>query len=218
MSNIVTYASLRRQYGKGRIVDSHEPIKLTAQLHAVPLSAKQASHVLQKADLNVPPMGLMAMRFILTSMGANRNNQVFVESECQSPTVLNPLIGQAIDLDHLQSFDAICGEITGSEWVQATDDTPAAIRCTGVLFEDLYPTVAKKVRMGIGKWAAISMEAYPNPAELIGNYIVVHNPVFIGCALVRFPGCVDAQIEEVSPPTSAVLQSAVDMFSRSINR
>ena len=143
------------------------------------------------------------------------------------PEVYNSVLGEPINQDHDQTFKAICGDITGSRYIPAMDDDPSVIRCTGVIFADDYPDVANKIRRGAGRWAAMSMEAIPNPLERVGKYLVVHMPKFIGSAIVRFPANEYSRIDQISdvgighvpphrslrvPQAANMLKEGVDIF------
>jgi len=138
----------------------------------------------------------LKFNFILTVAGANQNKQVFVEDELQYPEVFRSPIGQPIDIDHKQEFEDIRGEITGSWLVPVQEDRPLGIKCSGVIISKYDKDIAK-IRMGAGKWAAVSMEALPNPLEQVGSFLIIHMPIFVGAGLVRYPGCSFAHVEEV---------------------
>ena len=159
-------------------------------------AAYQIKPALQKAGKGSDD-GMLHFSFILTTSGANSNNQYFVDDELSTPEIyLNPIY-QAIDEDHLEGFRPVVGEIISSAYFPAANGKPSGIRCEGVIFEDIYPKEAIKVRRGAGKWCAVSMEALPNPLERIGKYLVIHNPTFVGAGLVRFPGNKFSQIEDI---------------------
>lgn len=229
--SIITYASLRKKYGKGEIVENAPPVRLTARLNLIHRGSRSIQVASAPFDKNAPEFnptqlkdnefdkkyaseefnngsGLMEFSFILTTAGANQNDQVFVEDELRIASVYQSPIGEAVDWDHDQSFMAVCGEIRSSEIFEAQGDRPMGIRCNGVIFSDMYPEIAKKIKIGAGRWAAVSMEALPNPLERIGKFLVIHNPVFVGAGLVRFPGNKFSVIENVDgEPTSANLVS-----------
>jgi hypothetical protein len=135
--------------------------------------------------------------FILTTSGANQNQQVFMDEDLKDPEVLNSPVGQPIDEDHDQSFGAIVGQILKSEYVPESADSPSAIKCYGELFVQNNPDLLYKIKEGAGKWAAMSMEAIPNPLERVGEYLVIHKPIFVGAGIVRFPGNKYSKIDSV---------------------
>lgn len=154
------------------------------------------------------PDGLMRFRFTLTTSGGNLNKQFFVEDELSIPSIYESPIGEAVDVDHDQNFWGVVGEIYDSVFQQATYHKKSRIRCEGVVFEDLYPDVAMKARRGAGRWAAVSMEAIPNPLKRAGEFLVIHMPKFIGAGLVRFPGNLESTIDEVDgQPVSQIMST-----------
>ena len=158
----------------------------------------QSSLLLTSNSLTSAPADgrFMWFNFILTTSGTNQNNQHFNDEDLRQASVfLNP-VGQAIDYDHQEGFMPVVGEIRESIYVPATSSLPSLIRCRGVLFEYLFPTICEKVRLGAGKWAAVSMEAIPRPLRKIGNKEIIVNPLFVGAGLVRFPGNIHSQIEQ----------------------
>ena len=161
------------------------------------------------------------MRFVLTSAGANDNDQFFVEDEIARPEIFRTPIGEPINEDHEQTFKAIVGEIYDSEFFQGSYDSPSGIVCRGVIFTDIYPHVGRKVRAGAGRWAAVSMEAMPRPLERVGKYLVIHNPKFTGVGIVRMPANPYSKIVEVDggnpnnpieryEPQAAMLKAGLD--------
>jgi hypothetical protein len=141
--------------------------------------------------------GEMSMSWCLTTSGTNENFQTFMDEDLRDPEVYQSPIGEPIDNDHEQTFQAVVGEIRDSKYVKATAHRPSAIISYGVIFEDLYPEVAMKVRRGAGRWAGTSMEALPNPLERVGKYLVIHKPKFVGCGLVRFKGNKYSDVESI---------------------
>lgn len=149
--------------------------------------------------------------FILTTAGKNRNNQIFNDQDLRDPQIHSNPIGQAIDQDHNDGFEAIVGEIVESAYFPARGSNPSGIRCKGVVFEKQYPKVGFKVRQGAGKWATMSMEAYGDPVEPIGDSKIIHRPSFIGAGIVRFPGNILSQIDQIVDPIDKSVPSAAAM-------
>lgn len=212
----MNYAELlKANGGRGRIIRDPGKIFVTARLMA---PTKNLYGVYTASEDTSPseiyPGGLLPFNFILTSAGANQNNQFFVEDEIAQADVYNSVIGEPINEDHEQSFHAIVGEVRTSSFIQAAGGIPSSIKCSGCVFANQYPRVAYKVYLGAGRWAAISMEAIPQPLEQVGKYLVVHNPKFVGAALVRFPACPHAQIDPIGSSSksqsAAILKAAVD--------
>lgn len=200
--NIVTRADLIRMYGRPKEVECLEPILLTARLYyAGPVLETKARGVLTAAAYDKAlsmSNGLLPIKFVLTTVGANENKQVFVEDELMQKAVYESPIGEPIDEDHGQLFRDVCGDIMTSTFQAADARSPAAyIRCGGYIFGNVYPEIAFKVAVGAGRWAAVSMEALPDPLEQVGQYLIVHNPRFVGAGLVRFPGNLYSKIDEV---------------------
>ena len=192
----LTYAQLVKKHGGSTIV--RNPGKIMVASLIMTAEFQKASIETAAASGETPKAGQdLRYTFILTTAGANQNDQFFVEDELLDPAVYMSPIGEPINEDHEQTFKAICGEICSSIIVPAQGDRPLAIKCGGLILND-YPKVIRKVHQGAGRWATMSMEALPNPLERVGKYLVIHNPQFVGAGLVRFPGNKFSQIEEVS--------------------
>ena len=208
---MLTYSQLVQKHGPGRIVKAAKRIVVASIIQSTGDKIEQpiqlAHHPVLKSSSKTS--GLFRIAFTLTTSGSNDNNQFFVEDELALPEVYESPIGEAINQDHDQRFEAICGEIFSSEFVPQDGDNLSRIRCHGVIFSDYYPEVAYKARTGAGRWAAISMEAIPNPLEQVGKYLVVHNPKFVGASLVRFPANRHATIDQVSDSSIATHLSDV---------
>jgi hypothetical protein len=174
---------------------------VTARLELVRPMAEVVTADYQDTGNGVGPPAnlpdLLAFRFVLTTEGANSNDQFFVDDELAMPEVYMSPVGEPVDEDHDQSFHGICGEITTSAYMKGGPEGLSYVGCTGNIFADLYPRVATKVIRGVGRWAAVSMEAIPNPLEKVGKYLVIHAPKFCGVGLVRFPGNRHSKIHEV---------------------
>lgn len=146
--------------------------------------------------------GFLEFDFILTTSGTNQNGQTFLDEDLRRPEVYNYVIGQPIDCDHLEGFLNVRGEIQTAVYCPETASFPSCIRCKGVIFEFIgghFAEVAELVRLGAGKWAAVSMEAIPRPLRKIGGTrkVIIHDPMFIGAGLVRRPGNKLSQIENL---------------------
>ena len=194
----LTYAQLVKKHGGSTIVRNPGKIMVASLIMAA--YAANPGEVTQHASASSdPPKAGQDLRytFILTTAGANQNDQFFVEDELLDPEVYLSPVGEPINEDHEQTFKAICGEIHSSIIVPSQGDRPLAVKCGGLILND-YPKVIRKVHQGAGRWATMSMEALPNPLERVGKYLVIHNPKFVGAGLVRFPGNKFSQIEEVS--------------------
>lgn len=223
----ISYEELVARYGPGQIVTASKALKV-ASLISVPRASKTASYrplIASSSGVNKEYEGnVLHFRFILTTSGANDNDQFFVEDEIARPEIFRTPIGEPVNEDHDQSFRAIVGEIYDAEFVSGTYERPAAIVCRGVIFTDIYPHVGRKVRAGAGRWAAVSMEAMPRPLERVGKYLVIHNPKFTGVGIVRMPANPYSKIVEVnggdpnnpieryedSPRQAAMLKAGLD--------
>lgn len=199
---LLTYAQLIDRHGPGEVVHDAEAVSL-ASLITIPKrqltrSASFRPVLASSSGKNTAYDGeCMHFRFVLTTSGPNDNDQFFVEDEIARPEIYRTPIGEPVNQDHEQTFNAIVGEIYDAEFVEGTYERPAAIVCKGVVFTDFYPHVARKVRAGAGRWAAVSMEAMPRPLERVGKYLVIHNPNFTGVGIVRMPANPYSKIVEV---------------------
>jgi hypothetical protein len=223
----ITYAQLIDRHGPGEVIENSDPVHL-ASLITVP-----RKHLTRTASFR-PVLAYssgkstqydgecMHFRFVLTTSGPNDNDQFFVEDELARPEIYQTPIGEPVNQDHEQTFSAIVGEIYDAEFVEGTYERPSAIICKGVVFTDFYPQVARKVRAGAGRWAAVSMEAMPRPLERVGKYLVIHNPNFTGVGIVRMPanpyskivevdgGSPDNPIERYENQTASLLVAGLD--------
>ena len=222
----ITYAQLIKRHGPARIVKNPPKIFVAGWIgvlgeHNRDMPLPHAEHPLMaKTSLTSDTLDF---GFILCSAGANANDQFFVEDEISVPEIYNSVIGEPLNEDHEQTFRAIVGNINESSFITAAGEVPASIYCRGNIFADIYPAVAKKVRLGAGRWAAVSMEAIPNPLEMVGKYLIIHMPKFVGAGLVRFPANAYSQIDEVdgSPvggisPHNASMAKSLQLAVRSL--
>ena len=199
MREQLTYAQLVKKQGRSVIIKDPPKIFVAGLICIAHDLPKNPCHSVESTLIagKTTSTNVLSFGFILTSAGANGNDQFFVEDEICIPDVYNSVIGQPINEDHEQSFHAIVGNITQSSFLEASEAMPSSIYCGGEIYSDIYPDVAKKVQRGAGRWAAVSMEAIPNPLEMVGKYLVIHMPKFVGAGLVRFPANEYSQIDEV---------------------
>ena len=198
----VTYSDLISMYGPGEIVTASRPIYTASVLSVARRDASRTASfrplVASKSGFQKEYDGsCLHFGFVLVSAGANLNDQFFIEDDLCDPDIYRTPIGEPVNQDHEQTFDAIVGEIYDAEFVDGNDERPSSILCKGVVFSDLYPHVSRKVRTGAGRWAAVSMEAMPRPLEKVGKYLVIHQPKFTGVGIVRIPANPFSKITEV---------------------